>query len=315
MELGAIGWIAGAIGVIIATGYLFSAGSTKGAKVPIGCGCPHEWDPVCVTIPLPDDWELRLAAMNAEQLQRLQEQGHPGAEELKKRLAAEEAEAKDPKAAAYRRMQKPQPMRSPFPNACEARCHGHTQFENGLCPGASKSIKCLFDNHCPSMPGPADAVCWYGFNMPSECAAKCVVETEFQLPWDPAGVKAGKCPEPCKAGLCAGDRVCTPRPGKCFEEPCLTYKCVDVGCNCTREWAPVCGVGVTYTNECFAQCEGLHLLGVKLTPGECAKVDPGYPQPLPFPKPKLKKRRVSAGDESNDATPAAEAPESPAPTA
>lgn len=169
----------------------------------------------------------------------------------------------------------------PFPNKCEAKCKRIDTLTAGLCEGTRRSFKCVYENQCSNSQG--QSVCWHGHTLPNRCWGKCVIEIDLGQRFDPDELEDGKCEDPCAFDPCESERKCVPKPGKCFEEPCQKYRCVATECNCDHTPSPVCHKGITFTNECQANCQG----AFNPTPGKCKKLDPFYffDQAFPYAMP------------------------------
>lgn len=156
-----------------------------------------------------------------------------------------------------------------FPNACEAACL-KLDFAPGECAAspAKESEKCMYLECTPSN----KPVCVFGSQFYDRCQASCVMRDYPGLSAKPEDYIEGQCPDVCATSTCQAGRKCIPNPGPCMEEPCLPYKCVDESCfspetlQCKMpNFNFVCSKGITYTNKCFADCEGV----TKFTAGPC----------------------------------------------
>jgi len=147
-----------------------------------------------------------------------------------------------------------------FSNRCQALCRSGN-ITLGVCPGDSDVYeKCYFDN-CRA--DDVNPVCVHNTDFPNPCTATCRF-TALGLPPPPFTIMtSGPCQSECVKNrtVCPTGRLCWPKPGKCFQPPCVDYKCLDPTCANPDKCGPkkfnyVCTNGVTYTNKCWAQCEG-----------------------------------------------------------
>lgn len=195
-----------------------------------------------------------------------------------------------------------------FPNVCEAKCaylgDEYAKHSDGECvfPPPLPENKCIY----MKCKGKSDPVCLNGKTFPSQCVLTCLSEgSEKALPWKIEEATKGACKNPCASNSCSNDRKCVPDPGPCFEGPgkCSFYKCIDPKCNCNSQSpSPVCAKGRTFTNQCFAACEG----ATDTTMGECAEPDVwrnaknmAFPYPTEAEKNKMDKANKKLLDEED----------------
>jgi hypothetical protein len=155
----------------------------------------------------------------------------------------------------------------------------------GQCPDQNPEHiarnRCMWETCPPVTTQTYKPVCWFGEERLMRCHAECLAKHEYpDVVVRPGDIKDGPCPDPCEADPCfESGRECWGTFGKCFEEPCNSWACIDKNCQCdVSEWAPVCSKGQTFTNLCFATCEDMHHGAV---PGECVKKDPYHPHVHP----------------------------------
>jgi len=168
-----------------------------------------------------------------------------------------------------------------IPNECEAQCQLIEHSKPGKCmdqeEGHIGRNRCLWER-CPVVSAATyKPVCWLGEERLMRCHAECLAEFEYpDIVVEEGDIKDGPCPDPCESDPCfETGRECWATFGKCFEEPCKPFVCIDKNCPCDEdEWAPVCSKGQTFTNMCFATCEDMHQTA---KPGECIKKDPYHP--------------------------------------
>jgi hypothetical protein len=280
-----VGWdgLLMAFGIVFLVGaFLFQRRATANFQ-QLECKCEKEWSPICVRADAPEEY---LQQKEMEKQQRMMQEGksEPAEEDVSGKSAAEQR---------YKKVSTEDYMLMPYPNECEAVCHGHTDWDEGLCKDSTPTFQCIYENDCPHMdqPGGYEPVCWFGITLPNACYAECAVKDEYKVNFKEADLVPGECTDPCKRNPCKDGRRCLPKVGPCFEPPCFNHKCVDPKCDCKSfEWEPVCAQGITYTNQCYADCEGSQ----KTTPGACKELDPQFPNPIPFPKPKKGKEKIAA---------------------
>jgi len=181
-------------------------------------------------------------------------------------------------------------MGSPNVTRCEnanLRCLS-AERRSKCCLGKQMVSKCLVDerkytkedckinqeqiceDYCDNL-GPKDdpPVCGGKVKYDNECKAKCKGETNLFITTDEAGCLN----EYDSCGLCNLCAECAEDSDCEVDERCKDNKCwqiKDTGCVCTREYMPVCCDGITYSNQCTAECANCY----GIVPGECSRPPP-----------------------------------------
>lgn len=172
-----------------------------------------------------------------------------------------------------------------FSNRCQALCRSNN-ISLGVCPGDSEVYeKCYFDN-CRA--DDVNPICVNNTDFANPCTATCRFAAMGLPPPPYDAMASGPCYSECAKNktVCPADRLCWPKPGACFKPPCLNYRCVDPTCANPDKCGPkkfnyVCANGITYTNRCWAKCEGYDK-GVKKGVCPDGQRDPWFPRVIPY---------------------------------
>lgn len=175
------------------------------------------------------------------------------------------------------------PSKVSFPNRCQAECRTQN-ITLGVCPGDNAQFqKCYYDT-CQA--DDVNPICLYNTDFPNPCTAKCQMGA-MGLPTPSYNImQSGPCQSDCltNKSACPRDRICWPKPGKCFQPPCQNFGCLDPTCSNPQKCGPtrfdyVCSQGVTFTNECWANCQGY--FDVKKGACPAGARDPWFPHVVP----------------------------------